>query len=349
MIILIITILVFSFISTILTKKLIGNRLINLKKYIETFSLYVTNKKNELDYEIDDDSPDEIGSTVQLISKTFNEYKKIHTDDIRSVGEVLLISSKMSNGEFQDRTSFKSSHFLTNRLSYEVDVMNSKLDEVITATITSLKNFQNGDFSKSIEIDTSYQLKELINGVNALGTSLKSTIEENKLQSEDIQKNANAVSTSIKTIKDEPLNDLDNIVQDTTTSMQEISSSQQNLSENLIMLTQNAKEAENALNVISEIADQTNLLALNAAIEAARAGEHGRGFAVVAESVRDLADKTTDSLKEIQATIKVMVTNITNSSEGMKNNAVEMEKLTNDVQNIQDKTSDILKIMDSLT
>ena len=349
LIILIITILVFSFISTILTKKLIGNRLINLKKYIETFSLYVTNKKNELDYEIDDDSPDEIGSTVQLISKTFNEYKKIHTDDIRSVGEVLLISSKMSNGEFQDRTSFKSSHFLTNRLSYEVDVMNSKLDEVITATITSLKNFQNGDFSKSIEIDTSYQLKELINGVNALGTSLKSTIEENKLQSEDIQKNANAVSTSIKTIKDEPLNDLDNIVQDTTTSMQEISSSQQNLSENLIMLTQNAKEAENALNVISEIADQTNLLALNAAIEAARAGEHGRGFAVVAESVRDLADKTTDSLKEIQATIKVMVTNITNSSEGMKNNAVEMEKLTNDVQNIQDKTSDILKIMDSLT
>ncbi|WP_024954925.1 cache domain-containing protein [Sulfurospirillum arcachonense] len=348
-IILVITILVFALISRFLTKKLIGTRLINLKKYIENFSLYVTNKKNELDFEIHDNSPDEIGSTVQLIDKTFAQYKKIHTDDVRSVGEVLLISSKMSNGEFKDRTSFQSSHFLTNRLSYEIDFMSNKLDEVITATINSLKNFQNSDFSKTIEIETSYQLKDLINGVNALGVSLKNTIEENKIQSTNIQQSANKIASSITTIKDEPLQELDNIVQDTTTAMKEMSSSQQNLSENLIHLTQNAKEAEDALNIIAEIADQTNLLALNAAIEAARAGEHGRGFAVVAESVRDLADKTTESLQEIQMTIKVMVENITKSSDGMKSNSKEMEKLTEDVQNIQDKTSAILKIMDNLT
>jgi len=349
LIILIITVLIFSFISRYLTKKLIGNRLVNLKKYIETFSLYVTNKKNELDYTIVDNSPDEIGSTIQLVSKAFKQYKKIHIDDMRSIGEVMLISSKMSKGEFQDRTSFESSHFLTNRLSYEIDFMSNKLDDVITQTITSLKNFQDGDFSKTIEIDTSYQLKDLIDGVNALGESLKKTIEENKIQSENIQKSANAISNSVMTIKNEPLKELNNIVQETTSSMQEIGANQQNLSENLIQLTQNAKEAEEALNVISEIADQTNLLALNAAIEAARAGEHGRGFAVVAESVRDLADKTTESLKEIQSTIKVMVENITNSSDGMKSNATEMDRLTTDVQNIQNKTSDILKIMDSLT
>ena len=349
LIILLITIVIFSFISLFLTKKLIGNRLINLKKYIETFSMYVTNKKNELDYVIEDNSSDEIGSTVQLISKTFNEYKKIHTDDIRSIGEVLLISSKMSNGEFQDRTTFKSSHFLTNRLSYEINFMSNKLDEVISQTITSLKNFQNGDFTKTIEIDTSYQLKDLINGVNALGESLKHTIEENKMQSENIQKSSNAISNSVKTIKDEPLKELNNIVQETTSSMQDIGATQHELSQNLIQLTQNAKEAEEALNVIGEIADQTNLLALNAAIEAARAGEHGRGFAVVAESVRDLADKTTNSLQQIQATIKVMVENIQNSSTSMQSNAKEMDRLTTDVQNIQNKTSDILKIMDNLT
>ncbi len=348
-IILLIVIAIFAFISRYLTKKLIGDRLINLKKYIENFSLFVTNKKNELDYSISDDSPDEIGSTIQLVSKAFKQYKKIHTDDMRSIGEVLLISSKMSNGKFQDRTSFESSHFLTNRLSYEVDFMNRKLDDVITQTITSLKNFQNGDFSKTIEIDTSYQLKDLINGVNALGESLKKTIEENKIQSENIQKSANAISDSVKTIKNEPLKELNSIVKETTSSMQEIGANQQGLSEDLINLTQNAKEAEEALNIISEIADQTNLLALNAAIEAARAGEHGRGFAVVAESVRDLADKTTESLQEIQATIKVMVENITNSSNSMQNNAKEIDRLTTDVQNIQNKTSDILKIMDSLT
>ena len=74
--------------------------------------------------------------------------------------------------------------------------------------------------------------------------------------------------------------------------------------ETLDELQRSVGQISQILNVIEEVTNRTNLLALNAAIIAAQAGEHGAGFTVVADEIRELADRTRGSTKEIGEIIK---------------------------------------------
>jgi methyl-accepting chemotaxis protein len=102
-------------------------------------------------------------------------------------------------------------------------------------------------------------------------------------------------------------------------------------------LGQRSKEIGQILKVIDEVTDQTSLLALNAAILAAQAGEHGKGFAVVAEEIRDLADRTASSTKEIANVIAAVQKETAASVEAMSKglqaveNGTDLVKVTSDV------------------
>ncbi|MCI8485384.1 MAG: methyl-accepting chemotaxis protein [Lachnospiraceae bacterium] len=80
------------------------------------------------------------------------------------------------------------------------------------------------------------------------------------------------------------------------------------------------EEIKRFVDIIGDIASQTNLLSLNAAIEAARAGEAGKGFAVVAEEIRNLAETSADSVRQISE--------ITSEINHLVEDAVEKTKIS---------------------
>ncbi len=77
----------------------------------------------------------------------------------------------------------------------------------------------------------------------------------------------------------------------------------QNAMSAMAEIEQSSSKIGQIIGVIDSIAFQTNLLALNAGVEAARAGEAGKGFAVVAQEVRELAQRSAKSAKEIGSLI----------------------------------------------
>lgn len=93
-------------------------------------------------------------------------------------------------------------------------------------------------------------------------------------------------------------------VRQTIDGMMLIRTNVQETSKKIKRLGERSNEIGEIVRIIEDIADQTNLLALNAAIQSAMAGEHGRGFAVVADEIRLLAERSTESTKQIATLVK---------------------------------------------
>lgn len=112
----------------------------------------------------------------------------------------------------------------------------------------------------------------------------------------------------------------------------------------------------NAVDMITDIAGQTNLRSLNASIEAARAGEYGKGFAVVADQIRQLADQSANTAKEIGEIVAELIENSNTSVETMGVVRQEMtgqyEKLntTKDIfEHLNEEVNNVVTAIESIS
>lgn len=127
------------------------------------------------------------------------------------------------------------------------------------------------------------------------------------------------------------------------------------INEQTAACTEAVENIKHAAGMISDIASQTNLLALNASIEAARAGESGKGFAVVADSIRELAEQSDSSVREIQASVADVVSKVDICAQMAISAKTQMEtqqKLVKEValgmnnlsENVLNVTNDIISV-----
>jgi methyl-accepting chemotaxis protein len=109
-------------------------------------------------------------------------------------------------------------------------------------------------------------------------------------------------------------------------------------------LQRSVGEISRILTVIEEVANRTNLLSLNAAIIAAQAGEQGAGFTVVADEIRELAERTRGSTKEIGTIIKAVQSG---SRQAVQKMHEGVARVTDNVKVAENASQSLSKIVDS--
>jgi methyl-accepting chemotaxis protein len=297
---------------------------------------------------------------VQGELKTTVDHAMQSVDEI--IDDINLVMEDVTNCSFDRRVTVSASGRFNDLKSYINGALES-LEEGLGAINNAIEHLSNqnlqhqisGEFHGEMNLlknqlnGTSGQLNQTMqtvintamhvtNGIEEISAGNASLSKRTQQQAASIEQTATAMEEMTAAIQETAQNAKDantlseetqaiaqegaQVMEKTVSSMQDIQNSSLRISE--------------IVSMFDSIAFQTNLLALNAAVEAARAGEQGRGFAVVASEVRNLAQKSADSAKQIRDLIDVVVSQVNHGSDQLNRTNETFEKIHLSVQTVNE-------------
>jgi methyl-accepting chemotaxis protein len=294
-----------------------------INELVETTRLVAAGNLNQ---NIELSRSDEVGELAEAFNKMSFNLKDIVArireagNDVTSVaGKIGDTSKEVLEGSKDQNTHIDTTLSSMNEMNSAVKAISQKTGILSkSAEESSLSIMQMGatieSVDQSMEIlsgsveETSsaieqmaYSIRQVSENVETLSRAAGETatsMAEIDLQIKQVERNTGETSS----LSDQVQSDAEKgmkLVQATLKGIENIKESSSAVASVVDNFGTSALEIGSILDVINDIAEQTNLLALNAAIIAAQAGDHGRSFAVVAEEIKTLAERTTNSTKEI--------------------------------------------------
>ncbi|HWP47473.1 MAG TPA: methyl-accepting chemotaxis protein [Candidatus Limnocylindrales bacterium] len=228
-----------------------------------------------------------IGAEEQLnsVEKIFTSTRQLDQSIqglSRDAENLSSASEETSASTLEMKATFEEVTELMEDLSSSVNETASSIEQMMM----SVREVSKNTHQLLTNAETTYKA---IDKINASIQEVSSNVDHSRKLSEETTQAAVAGQNSM---------------QSTLEGMREIKDVVLRSAQVIQTLGDRTEEIGAILDVINDIAEQTSLLALNASIIAAQAGEHGKGFAVVAGEVRELANRSTLSAKEIGNLIK---------------------------------------------
>ncbi len=354
------SIILFSLIKILAPIKLVENGLYLFFKYLKGEESTIS--------KLNINSNDEFGNMATMIDKEMEVISTGLNQDRELIDNVKDVVSHVQAGKLDKKviksTTNKSLNELKDILNEMIKTINENVNGDINSILFQLEEYSKLNFVDNIENPDG----NISRGLNNLCDIINNMLQENKSTGLELSQSSKALLNNVD-ILNTSSNETAVSLEETAAAVEEITSTIVNNTNRIAEMTNHSNELSQsikkgqelasstvvsmdeineqtraiaeAITIIDQIAFQTNILSLNAAVEAATAGEAGKGFAVVAQEVRNLANRSAEAAKEIKILVETATKKTDKGKEIADNMITGYEKLNENILKTTDAISDI--------